>query len=56
MSVYRMATVTVHVSQELKDYMDSMPNIKWSNVFRMGIMRKLEQLRKFDKLVEEGKI
>jgi hypothetical protein len=56
MSIYTMATVTVHVSQELKDYMNSMPNIKWSNVFRMGITRKLDQLRKLEKLEREGKI
>ncbi len=51
-----MATMTVYVPPELKRKMDAMPNLKWSEVMRQGVLRKLEQIKKFEKLVEAGRI
>ncbi len=52
----KMATMTVYVPQSLKDYMDAHPDVKWTEIMRRGVLRKLEQVKKFEKLVKEGKI
>jgi len=52
----KMATMTVYVPQRLKDTMDAHPEIKWTEIMRRGVLRKLEQVKKFEQLVKEGKI
>ena len=39
-----MATMTVYVNKSLKGRMDARNNVKWSEVFRRGISKRLEQL------------
>ncbi|MEK6952683.1 MAG: hypothetical protein AABX29_06745 [Nanoarchaeota archaeon] len=51
-----MATVTLSIPEEMKRLMDAMPEIKWSEVFRNIIIRKVKQLEKFEKMVERGEI
>lgn len=51
-----MATVTLSISKELKDKMDAMPEVKWSEIFRSAILSKIKQLEKFEEMVERGKI
>lgn len=41
-----MANVTLSITKELKDKLDKHPEIKWSEVFRSMIIRKVEQLNK----------
>ena len=51
-----MATVTLSISDELKEKMDEHSEIKWSEVFRNMIIRKLEQLKKFSELEQRGEL
>lgn len=51
-----MATITLSVPEELKKKMESMPEVKWSEVFRNAIIRKVEQLNKFLQMVERGEL
>lgn len=37
-----MATVTLHIPDDLKKEMDKYPEIKWSEVFRNMIIKKTE--------------
>ena len=51
-----MATVTLSIPEELKEKMDAHPGIKWSEVFRNMIIRKVEQLKKFEELEQRGEL
>jgi len=51
-----MAIVTLSIPKELKGKIDSMPEIKWSEIFRNAVISKVKQLEKFEKLAERGEI
>ncbi|MFH1592833.1 MAG: hypothetical protein ABIB47_05705 [Candidatus Woesearchaeota archaeon] len=51
-----MATVTLSIPEDMKKLMKAMPEVKWSEIFRSIIIRKVEQLEKFEKMVERGEI
>jgi hypothetical protein len=51
-----MANVTLSIPKELKQKMESMPEVKWSEIFRAAVLCKIEQLEKFEKMVERGEI
>ena len=52
-----MATVTLSIPDELKKRtIDKHPEVKWSEVFRNMIVRKLEQLKKFRELEQRGEL
>ena len=51
-----MATVTLSIPDDLKKKLDEFPEVKWSEVFRNIIIRKVKQLKKFEELVEKGEI
>lgn len=51
-----MATVTLSISNELKQKMDHYHDIKWSEVFRRMILRKIGQIRKLEQLEQGGEI
>lgn len=51
-----MATVTLSIPKDLKKEMDSMPEVKWSEIFRNAVLHKVEQLEKFEKMVARGEI
>ena len=51
-----MATITLSIPKELKKLMESQPEVKWSEVFRKILIKKVEQLEKFEKMVQKGKI
>ncbi len=51
-----MATVTLSIPDELKKKLDSLPEVKWSEVFRSIIIKKVGQLKKFRQLVDRGEI
>ena len=51
-----MPRVTLSIPNDFKRQLDNHSEVKWSEVFRSIIKKKIEQLKKFEKLVEEGKI
>lgn len=51
-----MANVTLSIPDELKKEMEKHSDIKWSDVFRSMIIRKVEQFRKFKELEQKGVI
>ena len=51
-----MATITLSIPDELKRRMDALPEVKWSEIFRNIIIRKVEQLKKFEQMVERGEL
>jgi len=51
-----MASVTVSIPDELKAKLDKFPNVKWSEVLRTMVVRKVKQFKKFEEMVEKGDI
>lgn len=51
-----MATVTLSIPHELKKRLDEHPNIKWSEIFRRMIIRKIEEERKVEELRKRGEL
>ena len=52
----RMETVTLSIPDELKKRMDALPNVKWSEVMRKFIIRRVGQLKKFEEMVARGEL
>jgi uncharacterized protein YdeI (YjbR/CyaY-like superfamily) len=55
-NVNKMVTLTVSIPDELKKRMDEHPEINWSAFLKERFARKVEQLRKFEELVNKGEI
>lgn len=51
-----MATVTLSIPKELKEELDKHPSIKWSEVFRNMVVKKVEEVRKVEKLKARGEL
>jgi len=51
-----MATLTVSIPDELKKRMDEHPEVNWSAFLKERFAMKVEQLRKFEELVNNGEI
>ena len=51
-----MKRFTISVPDDLKQELDSMPDINWAEVARKGIEDKLEQLEKFEALEKRGEL
>jgi len=51
-----MKRLTIFVPEELKAKLDRLPEVNWPEVAKKGIIRKLEQLEKFEDLVRKGVI
>lgn len=51
-----MATVTLSIPKELKKKMDSMPEVKWSEIFRNTVLFKVKQLEKFEEMIKKGEL
>jgi hypothetical protein len=51
-----MPTITVNVDDELKERMDSHPEINWSEVTRQAIREKIETLEVMDELTSESEL
>jgi metal-responsive CopG/Arc/MetJ family transcriptional regulator len=47
---------TISVPNELKEELDSIPEINWPEVARKGIEDKLEQLEKFEAIEKSGEL
>jgi len=51
-----MKRFTISVPDDLKQVLDSMPDINWAEVARKGIEAKLERLEKFEVLEKRGEL
>lgn len=51
-----MKRFTVAIPKELKDELDEMPDVNWPEVAKQGIIKKVKQLEKFERLEREGVI
>ncbi|MFY1111888.1 MAG: hypothetical protein AB3K77_09450 [Methanosarcinaceae archaeon] len=51
-----MKRFTISVPDDLKQELDSMPDINWAEVARKGIEDKLERLEKFEVLEKSGEL
>ena len=51
-----MPTFTVSITKELKKRIDEHPEINWAEVVRRGIIKKVEELEKFEELKMKGAI
>ena len=51
-----MATITLSIPKDLKKRMDAMPEVKWTEILRNIIIKKVRQLKKFEQMVERGEI
>jgi len=51
-----MVSITLAVSEELKEKMEHFPEINWSAVARSAIERKIDLLGKMDRLLENSKL
>lgn len=52
----KMETVTLSIPDDLKKKMDALPQVKWSEVLREFIIRRVRQLKKFEEMVARGEI
>ena len=51
-----MERITLYIPDELKEKLDKFPEVNWVEVSRAGLKRKVEQLKKFEELVNRGVI
>jgi Arc/MetJ-type ribon-helix-helix transcriptional regulator len=51
-----MATITVNVDEELKEWMERHPEINWSEVTRQAIREKINQLERLDELTADSQL
>ncbi len=51
-----MATLTITAPKDLKRIKKEYPHINWNEIMKQGILDKLKELQKFEKLKQEGKI
>jgi len=49
-----MKRFTVNIPKELKEKLDSMPEINWPEIAKQGIMKKLESLERFEQTEQRG--
>lgn len=49
-----MAKLTLSVSKELKERMDSLPEVNWPEVLRRRLRARLDKLMKFEELQSKG--
>ena len=49
-----MATITLSLPKEFESIKERFPDIDWNEVIKRGILRRLEELKKFEKLREKG--
>ena len=51
-----MVSMTLSIPKEIKKEMELYPEINWSAVARAAILRKIEILKKMDKILENSKL
>ena len=53
---HKMKRFTVSIPKELKKGMNNLPEVNWPEVIKHGILRRLKQIQKFEKLVNKGEV
>ena len=51
-----MATITLSLPEEFEEVKKKHPVTNWNEVVKAGILRRLEELKKFEKLKKEGEL
>lgn len=51
-----MPRITLSLPDKLKKRMDSHPDVNWTEIIRKGMHRRIDELKRFEKLKEEGKL
>ena len=51
-----MATITLSLPKEFEGVKERFPDIDWNEVIKRGVLRRLEELKKFEKLRERGEL
>ncbi len=51
-----MATLTISAPKELKELKRKYPDVDWNEVMKRGILKRLEELKKFNELKKKGVI
>ena len=51
-----MPTLTLSIPKELKERMDSKPEINWPEVLKAGLRKRAEQLLKFEEIRKRGEL
>ncbi len=51
-----MATITISVPEKLNDLKKRFPDTDWNEVLKRGILKRLEELKKFEELKSKGKL
>lgn len=51
-----MATFTISAPKELKRLRKEYPEVNWNEVMKRGILKRLEELKKFEELKNKGVI
>jgi len=56
MEILKMATLTISTPKELETLKKKYPKIDWNEVMKQGILKRLQELQKFEKLQKRGDI
>jgi hypothetical protein len=51
-----MATITVSVGDELERVRKKFPDVDWNEVLKRGLLKRLEELKKFEELRKRGEL
>lgn len=51
-----MATFTISAPKELEELKRKFPEVNWNSVMKAGILKRLEELKKFEELKRRGVI
>ena len=49
-----MATITLSVPEKYNELKKRYPDVDWNEVLKMGILKRLEELKKFEELRKRG--
>ncbi len=51
-----MATFTISAPKELEELKKKYPDVNWNEVMKRGILKRLEELKKFEELKARGEL
>jgi hypothetical protein len=51
-----MATITISLPQEFEEIRKKYPEMNWNEILKAAILKRLEELKRFEELKSRGKI
>lgn len=51
-----MATITLSLPEEFESVRKRFPDVDWNEVLKRGILKRLEELKRFEGLKERGEL